>query len=459
MALDQSQTPTLEIAHVLFMDIVAYSQLPMDQQRNLLRHFQQLVSTTSEFIRAKTRNELITLPTGDGMALVFFGDAEAPARCALEICRALRNPPEIQLRMGLHTGPVYRVEDVNANRNVAGGGINVAQRVMDCGDAGHILLSSAVAEVLGQLSTWADCLHDLGEVEVKHGLRLHLFNFWKGELGNPERPRKLRSGSAIPGRREAEIPEGDKNDSLWKKWYYRVGVVVGVVTILGFLLSPNVRDVIGELFGKKPAVNVASGPGNPTERSGPAPPGKAIPEGPKPDIKEKPLEPRPLVKALPGQYISTAILRHEGMKRAAILVRQGSGESLPSLESAIASLLAKRGVDAVQSFFKPAFIQEGQAKSLFAGDWTVSEQLQLGRHVDYVLIGFGKVTYSSNQELGGLLTANFELELKCLNVVSQRICDSKTFNTPGAGYTEGTALQNAVERLQQQLESFVREAF
>jgi serine/threonine protein kinase/class 3 adenylate cyclase len=206
MALDQSQTATLEIAHVLFMDIVAYSRLPMDQQRRVLHHLQQLVSTTSEFTRAKTRDELITLPTGDGMALVFFGDAEAPARCALELCRAVRSSPEIQLRMGLHTGPVYRVEDINANRNVAGGGINIAQRVMDCGDAGHILLSSAVAEVLGQLSTWADCLHDLGEVEVKHGLRLHLFSLCKGELGSSERPQKLRSLSPAPGRREAEIP-------------------------------------------------------------------------------------------------------------------------------------------------------------------------------------------------------------------------------------------------------------
>ncbi len=147
------------------------------------------------------------------------------------------------------------------------------------------------------------------------------------------------------------------------------------------------------------------------------------------------------------------------MRTAAILVRQESGESLPNVESAISTLLAKQGIEPVQSFFKPAFIQEGQAKNLFAGDWTVSEQLQLGRRVDYVLIGFGKVTYSTNQELGGMLTANFELELKCLNVVSQKICHSKTFITPGAGYTQGTALQDAVEHLQPRLESFVRQAF
>ena len=110
-------------------------------------------------------------PTGDGMALVFFGDAEAPVRCALELSRALRHSPRIQLRMGIHTGPVYRVADINANRNVAGGGINIAQRVMDCGDAGHILVSATVAEMLSQVSTWSSALHDLGETEVKHGLR------------------------------------------------------------------------------------------------------------------------------------------------------------------------------------------------------------------------------------------------------------------------------------------------
>src|SRR5712691_36999 len=204
----------------------------------------------------------------------------------------------------------------------------------------------------------------------------------------------------------------NENDSLWKKWQVRATTIAALLAILAFLFtwSPKVRDATRELFGRKPAVNVTSGPGNPTERFGPAPPGKETPERPKPDVKEKPLEPPPVVKALAGQYVNTAISRREGVKQVAILVRQESGDSLPNLESAIASLLAKRGLEPLQSFFKPAFIQEGQAKSLFAGDWRVSEQLQLGRHVDYVLIGFGKATYSSNQELGGLLTANFELE-------------------------------------------------
>jgi class 3 adenylate cyclase/tetratricopeptide (TPR) repeat protein len=182
---------TLEIAHVLFTDIVGYSKLPMDEQELLLRQLQDAVRHTTEFTRVEASDELIRLPTGDGMALVFFGDAEAPVRCAVELGSSLRKQPGLQLRMGIHTGPVYRVADINANRNVAGGGINMAQRVMDCGDAGHILVSGAEAEVLGQLSTWSGFLHDLGEVEVKHGVRVHLYNLYTDEAGNPALPKKV----------------------------------------------------------------------------------------------------------------------------------------------------------------------------------------------------------------------------------------------------------------------------
>jgi class 3 adenylate cyclase/tetratricopeptide (TPR) repeat protein len=178
------------------MDIVAYSMLPMDQQQGRLFDLQDAVRKTPEFIRAQRDDQLIRLPTGDGMALVFFGDPEAPVRCALELSRALRQHPEIKLRMGIHTGPVYRVADINANRNVAGGGINMAQRVMDCGDAGHILLSKAVADVLNQLTSWRGSLRDLGEVEVKHGVRVHLFNLCTAEAGNPNLPTKLRRATA-----------------------------------------------------------------------------------------------------------------------------------------------------------------------------------------------------------------------------------------------------------------------
>jgi tetratricopeptide (TPR) repeat protein len=175
------------------MDIVAYSTLPMDEQQKLLLELQTVVRATSEFVRAQASHQLIRLPTGDGMALVFFRDPEAAVRCALQLGRALRHHPEIRLRMGIHSGPVYRVADINANRNVSGGGINIAQRVMDCGDAGHILVSEEVAKMLGQLSEWRGSLQDLGEAEVKHGVRLHLFNLRTEDAGNPEMPHKLRA--------------------------------------------------------------------------------------------------------------------------------------------------------------------------------------------------------------------------------------------------------------------------
>jgi Tol biopolymer transport system component/class 3 adenylate cyclase len=190
---DSAPNRTLEIAHVLFIDIVAYSRLPMDEQHEVLKHLQEAVRETKEYARAKASDQLIRLPTGDGMALVFFGDAEAPVRCALELHRILLRWPEIQLRMGIHTGPVYRVEDINDARNVAGGGINIAQRVMDCGDAGHILISKSVADVLDQVSTWKTTMCDLGEVEVKHGVRIHLYNLCYREAGNPKLPQKLQT--------------------------------------------------------------------------------------------------------------------------------------------------------------------------------------------------------------------------------------------------------------------------
>jgi len=188
-----SSSTKLELAHVLFMDIVAYSQMPMDEQGSILRELQEIVRGTTEFSRAEKEGELIRLPTGDGMALVFFQDAEAPVRCAIEVAKALHAEPGIKLRMGIHTGPVYRVADINANRNVAGGGINSAQRVMDCGDSGHILVSRAAADVLEQTGIWASRLHDLGEAEVKHGVRVHIYNLYTDEVGNSGLPQKLRT--------------------------------------------------------------------------------------------------------------------------------------------------------------------------------------------------------------------------------------------------------------------------
>lgn len=190
-----SENHTLEIGHVLFVDIVGYSRLPIDHQTETLMLLQEIVSNTQEFVRASSSDRLISLPTGDGMALVFFEDALAPVQCAVAIANALTDHPEVELRMGLNTGPVYRVFDINESSNVAGPGINIAQRVMDCGDAGHILMSEATAEVIRQLSGWASAIHAIGEREVKHGVRIRLFNLVVGQAGNPRPPAKGKSGT------------------------------------------------------------------------------------------------------------------------------------------------------------------------------------------------------------------------------------------------------------------------
>src|SRR6266540_6946877 len=184
----------LEIAHLLLIDVVGYSKLLVNEQIELLQELNQIVHGTDAFRAAEASGRLIRLSTGDGMALLFFHSPEEPARCALEISKALQDHPSIQLRMGVHSGPVNRVIDVNEKTNVAGSGINVAQRVLDCGDAGHILLSAHVAEDLLQYRHWQPHLHDLGECEVKYGLRLHLFNLYKDNLGNPHAPQKLKRG-------------------------------------------------------------------------------------------------------------------------------------------------------------------------------------------------------------------------------------------------------------------------
>jgi class 3 adenylate cyclase len=183
-----------EWGHVLFLDIVSYSKLPMVRQTEMLRVLEDCVRSTGEFVRASKAETLISLPTGDGMALAFFGGAISHVRCALELAKALKQHPGLELRMGLHSGAVHRIRDINSSRNVAGGGINTAQRVMDCGDAGHILLSKTVANVLLELGGWEDKLRDLGEVEVKHGVPVHLYNLVDADLGN----------SAIPGKVEAQ---------------------------------------------------------------------------------------------------------------------------------------------------------------------------------------------------------------------------------------------------------------
>ena len=191
----------LEVGHVLFIDIVGYSKLLIDEQKERLRQLTELVLATRQVGEAQNE-DLVRLPTGDGMALVFWNSLEEPAQCALEMARALKPYPQIQVRMGIHSGPVSKITDLNGHTNIAGAGINLAQRVMDCGDAGHILLSRHVVDDLAQYRHWSANLHDLGECEVKHGLKLSLTNLFGDDFGNPTVPAKLARATA---RRKATV--------------------------------------------------------------------------------------------------------------------------------------------------------------------------------------------------------------------------------------------------------------
>src|SRR6266581_3228605 len=183
----------LEIAHVLFIDIVGYSKLSINEQRAAVDELNELVRTSEQFQKAEATSRLIKIPTGDGMGLVFYTSPEAPAQCAVEISRALKRRPSSQLRMGVHSGPVSGVIDVNGHANLAGAGLNMAQRMMDCGDAGHILLSKRVADDLGEYEHWRPLLHDLGECEVKHGMRVSIVNLHADQVGNPQLPKKFQA--------------------------------------------------------------------------------------------------------------------------------------------------------------------------------------------------------------------------------------------------------------------------
>src|SRR6186997_3270287 len=173
MSPDTASQVKFEIGHVLFLDIVGYSQLLITQQSQQLDTLKQIVRGTEQFKEAEAEGKLLRLPTGDGGALVFRTSPEAPVLCALEISKALKSHPELRVRMGIHSGPVNEITDLNEQANIAGAGINVAQRVMNCGDAGHILLSKHIAEDLEQYRQWRSHLHGLGECEVKHGVRIH----------------------------------------------------------------------------------------------------------------------------------------------------------------------------------------------------------------------------------------------------------------------------------------------
>jgi len=193
MPTEHSSDVKLEIGHVLFIDIVGYSKLLITEQSDQLQTLKQVVRGTEQFRLAEAEGKLLRLPTGDGGALVFRTSPEAPVLCALEISKELKNHPELRVRMGIHSGPVNEITDLNEQANIAGAGINIAQRVMDCGDAGHILLSRHVAEDLEQYPRWRAYLHDLGDCEVKHGVRIGVVNLSGDEVGNPQLPKKFQA--------------------------------------------------------------------------------------------------------------------------------------------------------------------------------------------------------------------------------------------------------------------------
>src|SRR5437763_4725383 len=192
MAAEVKKEIALEIAHVLFIDIVAYSKMASDDQRAAIKKLSQFVHSTDEFRQEESAGRLLKIATGDGMALIFYHSPEDPVECALEISRAIKEQhSSLRLRMGVHSGPVSGMVDVTGRANVAGAGINTAQRVMDCGDAGHILLSKRVAEDLEQFKHWRPHLYHIGECEVKHGEKIEIVNLFTTELGNSDRPQRL----------------------------------------------------------------------------------------------------------------------------------------------------------------------------------------------------------------------------------------------------------------------------
>src|SRR5712672_1205969 len=196
-----------EIGHVLFIDIVGYSKLLIHEQSERLQRLREIARATEQFRAAEAEGKLLRLPTGDGGALVFRDNPETPVACALEISKALKSHPELRVRMGIHSGPVKEVTDLNEQANIAGAGINIAQRVMDCGDAGHILLSKRVADDLEQYPQWRSLLHDLGEYEVKHGVKVGVVNLYNEEIGNSQLPRKLaQRAPRVPDKSIAVLP-------------------------------------------------------------------------------------------------------------------------------------------------------------------------------------------------------------------------------------------------------------
>ena len=249
MAAEIKKGIELEIGHVLFTDIVGYSKLPIHQQRAVVERLNEIVRGTDEYQAAETAGRLITIPTGDGITLVFYDSPETPAECALEISRALKKYPELQLRMGIHSGPVSGIIDATGKANVAGAGINIAQRVMDCGDAGHILLSKHVADDLEEYPHWQPHLHELGECEVKHGVRLSVVNLYTAELGNPAVPEKLKAARVAAA--------ALRKRAAFRRLLLDLASLLAVIALIGFLLFRYRRPpATGELSVSEKSIAV-----------------------------------------------------------------------------------------------------------------------------------------------------------------------------------------------------------
>src|SRR5436190_13143311 len=239
MADEQKTKLRLEIAHVLFMDIVDYSKLLTDEQSEALQELNQIVRNTEAVRAAAAAGQLTILPTGDGMALVFTGSVEEPVECALEISHALRAQPSLPVRMGIHSGPVHQVKDANERENIAGVGINIAQRVMDCGDAGHILISKRVADDLAQQRRWQPYLHELGDVEVKHGVVVSLVNLYAETIGNPAPP------ACVAGVRRAEPGATTRKGlSPVARGIFIIAVLLLALAIVSVIFAPAIMRSI-----------------------------------------------------------------------------------------------------------------------------------------------------------------------------------------------------------------------
>src|SRR5678815_2878109 len=232
MAAEVKKEIELEIAHVLFLDIVGYSKLSVNEQHAQVEELNEIVRLCEQFRKAEAASRLLKIPTGDGMALVFYKSPEEPAQCAVELSRALKDNARLQVRMGIHSGPVGALVDVNERANLAGAGLNMARRVMDCGDAGHILLSRHVAEDLAEYERWRPYLHDIGTFEVKHGVRVSACLLYSDKVGNAQLPKKL------------EAVKKHRTHVRWAEVGIALLVLAAIVAAFAFLLRRPTRSAV-----------------------------------------------------------------------------------------------------------------------------------------------------------------------------------------------------------------------